>query len=90
MNTNVSAPSAPNDHADAIANRAKPIPTDIPRATGPLFVDEPAIDLVIAAAGIAPIAAEKKITPKVMATSVNTGSPIVYLNSLILIERVHK
>ena len=62
------------------------MPTEIPRATGPLLVEDPDMARVIAAAGIAPIKAEIRTTPKVIATSVNTGSPIVYFNNLTLIE----
>jgi hypothetical protein len=82
----VSAPNAPKDHDDAIADIAKPIPTEIPRATGPLLVEDPEIARVIAAAGIAPSNPEIRTTPKVIATSVNTGSPIAYFNVLTLIE----
>ena len=73
-----------------MAESAKPIPTAIPRATGPLLVDGPDIALVIAAAGIDPINAENRIIPKVIATSVNTGSPIAYFTELILIEAAIK
>jgi len=44
-----------------MAESAKPIPTAIPRATGPLLFDRPDIALVIAAAGIAPINTENRI-----------------------------
>ena len=82
----MSAPNAPKDHDDATADSAKPIPTEIPRATGPLLVEDPEMARVIAAAGIAPINAEIRTIPKVIATSVNTGSPIAYFNVLTLIE----
>jgi hypothetical protein len=86
----VSAPNAPKDHDDATADNAKPIPTEIPRATGPLLVEDPEMARVIAAPGMAPINAENKIIPKVIATSVNTGSPIAYMTGLILIETAFK
>jgi hypothetical protein len=82
----VSAPNNPNDQDDAIADSAKPIPTEIPRATGPLLVEDPEMARVTAAAGIAPINAEIRTTPKVIATSVNTGSPIANFNGITLIE----
>ncbi len=71
----MSAPKTPNAHDEAIAENAKPIPTDKPRATGPLLVDLPEIALVITAPGIEPIAAAKIITPRVIKTSVITDSP---------------
>jgi hypothetical protein len=80
----------PKDHEEAIADIAKPTPTEIPRATGPLFFDAPESAFVIAAPGIAPSSAEKRITPKVIATSVNTDSPIPFFNDCILSETGHK
>ena len=76
----MSAPNAPKDQEAAIAETAKPIPTEIPSTTGPLFFDPPEPAFVIAAPGIAPSTAEKRITAKVIATSVNKASPIPYFN----------
>lgn len=55
---------------------AKPIPIEIPRATGPRFLELPDIAEVIMDPGTNPkIKAISKI-PMVIATSVNTISPI--------------
>ena len=55
---------------------AKPIPIDIPKATGPRFFDPPAIAEVIIDPGTKPQTSAKARTPDVIATSVNTNSPI--------------
>ena len=80
------APKTPNAQEAAIADIEKPIATEIPSATGPLFVDLPDMALVIKDPGIKPSKPAISKVPKVMTTSVNTCSPIDYFNGLTIIE----
>jgi len=70
------APNNPNAQAAAILETAKPTPIEIPKATGPRLFDPPDIAEVIIDPGTKPKTRAIAKVAKVIATNVNTQSPI--------------
>ena len=70
------APNNPKAQAAAILEKAKPMPIEKPKATGPRLFDPPAIADVIIDPGTKPKSRAITKVAKVIATNVNTQSPI--------------